>query len=470
MQLTIGHLLAALTDYEVTGNEPPITSAQVDSRAISAGDLFFAFAGERVDGHDFVTAAFENGAVAAIVERPVDATGGRVIDVSSTVTYSGETIIQLVVDDCLAALHTITRYWRAQFPQLKVVGITGSVGKTTTKELVASVVGQTFNVLKSPANWNSKIGIPLTLLGLRSEHEVAVLELGMLNVGDIALLCDLARPHIGVVTLVGKVHLERVGSMDNLVAGKREIVESLPADGYAVLNDDEPLVRGMADYASAPVLRYGLSAGADIWADNIDSDGLRGIRFDLRHAGETLRVALPLLGRHSVQTALRAAAVGHLLGMTWDEIVVGMRSHSDELRLVVATGPHGSVILDDTYNASPASMLAALNLLADLDGRRVAVLGDMLELGSAEIESHQMVGYRACEVAELLITVGELAPVVADAALERGFSAANLHTCATPDEAIPLLEQLIEADDVILIKGSRGVRLDRIAEKVVVRG
>jgi len=233
-------------------------------------------------------------------------------------------------------------------------------------------------------------------------------------------------------------------------------------DGVAVLNYDEPLVRGMAEHTRARILFYGLSPKAALWADRIEGLGLEGVRFVLHYQGETMHIRVPLLGRHSVHTALRAAAVGLIEGLTWDEIIHGLQFTQSQLRLVAVQGPNGSLILDDTYNAAPASVTAALNLLAELEGRRVAVLGDMLELGEYEEQGHRLVGARAAQVVDLLVAVGRRARWIAEEAVRAGLPAsAVVHHDDSP-AAVEHLRQLIQEGDVVLIKGSRGMQMDHI--------
>jgi UDP-N-acetylmuramoyl-tripeptide--D-alanyl-D-alanine ligase len=361
----------------------------------------------------------------------------------------------------MRALQQIARAWRAHF-DTRLVGVTGSVGKTSTKELIAAVLSQRYRTLKSEGNQNNEIGVPLTLLNLRAHHERAVVEMGMYGPGEIDLLCDLARPVVGVVTMIGPVHLERLGSIEAIVAAKRELVAALPDDGVAVLNRDDERVMSMAGHTRARVFTYGLDSAADVWADHIESMGLDGVRFTIHHRNEALNVRVPLLGRHSVHTALRAAAVGLIEGLGWEEIIAGLVALSSQLRLVVIPGPRDSLLIDDTYNSSPDSALAALNLLADLDGRRIAVLGDMLELGDAERQAHQVVGRRAAGVAHTLIAVGRRAQIIAREALGSGMPSGRVSMVADAPEAVPLLEALVRPGDVILIKGSLGMRMDRI--------
>lgn len=290
----------------------------------------------------------------------------------------------------------------------------------------------------------------------------------MYDVGEIADLARMGQPHVGIVTIVRPVHMERAGSFERIVQAKTELVAALPPgpEGVAILNYDDENVRGMARATEADVLTYGLSPAADVWADRIEGLGLEGIRFRLHHRGETLHVKVPLLGRHSVHTALRATAVGLVEGLTWQEIVEGLHSvePSDQLRLVAVPGPEGATILDDTYNASPASTLAALNLLDELEGRKIAVLGDMLELGDYEREGHQKVGMRALEVADVLVTVGPRGRIIGETALRWGMPADAVHILEDGDEVVRLLKDMVEGADVVLVKGSRALKMERIVD------
>lgn len=467
MMLTFGLILEALTKKTHADLDQVITDAAIDSRLVIPGSMFVALPGENVDGHDFVPEAIERGAGVTMVQKPVSLEVGTVIDIRDNrepdLKKEIHSPIILLVDDCLLALQTAARAWRARL-NARIVGITGSVGKSTTKELTAEILGQRYRTIKNPGNLNNEIGLPLSLLRATEAHERIVLEMGFYVPGEIALLCEIAQPHIGLVTNVSQVHLERAGSMEAIVQGKGELVESLPAgpDGVAILNYDEPLVRGMADRTKADIFFYGLSPEADLWADNIQGLGLEGVRFVIHHGPEQLHVRVPLLGRHSVHTALRAAAVGLVDGMTWEEIVNGLQSSKSQLRLVAVQGPGGALLLDDTYNAAPPSVIAALNLLAELEGRRVVVLGDMLELGDYEEHGHRLVGARAAQVADLLVAVGDRARWIADEAEKAGLNKEQIIILENSDEAIAYLPEKVSAGDVVLIKGSRSMQMDHI--------
>lgn len=457
--LTLGHLFAALGDYKITQEEPAITSIVVDSRDAEKGSFFVAFPGENVDGHDYVADAFARGAAVALIHRPL--ADQTVIDPSQTVGQLPPLPFCILVDDTETGLQQIARYWRSHF-DLTAIGITGSVGKTSTKELTHAVLAQRFNTLKSEGNRNNEIGLPLTMLELRPRHTHAVLEMGMYAKGEIATLCSIAYPTIGIVSNIGPVHMSRLGSMEAITEAKRELVEALPADGTAILNRDDERVMSMIPYTKATIFTYGLTPEADLWAGEIQSMGLQGIRCTLHHGREAWRVQVPLLGLHSVHTVLRATAAGLVCGMEWDEIIRGLQKTQAQLRLVTTRGPRNSTIFDDTYNASPDSVIAALNLLAEMDGKKIAVLGDMLELGSAEEVSHRLVGQRASMVVDHLVTIGTLGRIIGEAALAGGMRPSQVYIAADVHEAVEHLEKVIEPKDFVLVKGSLGARLDRV--------
>jgi len=468
---TLGFILETLTEYTPKGDEPALSSVVIDSRQAETNSLFVAFPGAQSDGHDFVSDAFDRGARVALIERPVSGdywtieAGSPSADINLPEQLS-ETPICISVASTLDALQSLGQAWRGCFPNIRVIGITGSVGKTTTKELTHSVLAQRYRTLKSEGNYNNEIGLPLTLLRLRPEHEYAVLEMGMYTQGEISRLAELASPQVGVVTIIGSVHMEWLGSIEAIAGAKRELIELLPPvpEGVAILNMDDPLVMNMAGHTKARVYTYGLNHKADLWADDINSMGLEGISFTLHSGRDHLSLHVPLLGRHSVHTSLRAAAVGLVEKLTWDEIVAGLRGLTSQLRLVAVPGPLGSVILDDTYNSSPESAIAALNLLEDLPGRHIAVLGDMLELGPVEESSHRLVGRRTMGVANLLVAVGERGRLIGEEAILAGMPSKDVFLVDGTDEAIQILEDVIQSGDMILVKGSHGARLDKIVD------
>jgi UDP-N-acetylmuramoyl-tripeptide--D-alanyl-D-alanine ligase len=472
--LTLADAIEALTNVRPLA-VMVITEAVIDSRQVIPGSLFVAIPGEQVDGHDFIGDAFKRGASFALIQKDVDASY-RTIDLRSATSAESFSERDFIIPLCLrventvAALQQIARYWRRKL-DLRVIGITGSVGKSTTKEMATEVLSTRYRTLKSPGNLNNEIGLPLTLLRLSSGHQRAVLEMGFYVPGEIAFLCDIALPQVGVVTNIGTVHAERAGSQEAIARGKAELVQSLPPapEGVAILNFDDPWVRKMEEKTKARVFFYGLSPEAHLWADNVIGLGLDGIRFRLHYAGETLHVKIPLIGRHSVHTALRAAAVGLAEGMNWQEILEGLNQGHTQLRLAAVRSETGALLLDDTYNASPESMLAALNLLDELDGRKVAVLGDMLELGPYERGGHEMVGLRAAQVANILLTLGERAHIFAEAARRAGMKKSAILEFDEFDPLVDWLKNNLKKDDAVLIKGSHGLRMDRITSLLEVR-
>ena len=478
----------------------PVAQAVLDSRDVAPGDLFVALAGQKTDGHAYLAAAFAKGAIAAIAEERgraaavqagaavVDCTRGRwSLTASLPAGYRGEQPLVYLVDDSTLALQQVGAFQRLHRanPNLRVIGITGSVGKTSTKELTAGVMRQRFRTLAAQGNLNNEQGLPLTLLGLGPAIECAVLEMGMYAVGEIERLCTLGRPHVGIVTNVGPVHLSRLGTLERIAQAKAELPAALPpadAGGVAILNWDDERVKAMAAVTKARVFRYGLTPEADLWADDVRGMGMEGLRFRFHHRRpaserggqdkvESLSVRVPLLGRHSVHTALCAAAAGLVEGLGWDEIIAGMQNTPGQLRLVVALGINGATIIDDTYNASPASMIAALNLLADIEpkdkGRRVAVLGDMRELGDYTDEGHKLVGRRAADVVDVLVTVGELGAAIAAEAKEVQFDPDALHVTHSADETVAVLRTLLRPDDLVLVKGSRAVGMESIIGEII---
>ncbi len=462
--MKLAKVIEALTGQtSELGAGQTVTKFVIDSRQAVPGCLFIALQGEQQHGHAFVAEAFQAGAVAAIVEDDL-AADCQLLDLCQGKGSLPATLALPVcfrVDSSLKALQDLAVFWRARH-DLRVVGITGSVGKTSTKELVAAVLARRYKTLRSQGSYNNEIGLPLTLLQLDPSHERLVLEMGMYDVGEIADLARIARPDVGVVTNVGPVHLERAGSMDRIAQAKSELVQALPPDGVAILNYDDRLVRGMAQETRAQVMYYGLSPKADLWASHVQGRGLEGIHFRLHYGAETLHLRVPLLGRHSVHTALRAAAVGVVEGESWQEIVEGLQCGSPQLRLVAVDGIKDCIVLDDTYNASPQSTLAALTLLDELEGRKIAVLGDMLELGTYEVEGHRKVGLRVIDSVTVLITVGELAKIIGREALRWGMDAEAVHMLDNNDQVVALLQDIIEPKDVILVKGSRAMHMEEI--------
>jgi UDP-N-acetylmuramoyl-tripeptide--D-alanyl-D-alanine ligase len=446
--------LAGITGGQVVArSERPIRGAAVDSRRVKPGELFVALPGERTDGHDHLADAVEHGAAALLVTRP-PTDPGALGDVTIVRCGNG-----------LVGLQALAAAWRTRFDPL-VVGITGSIAKTSTKEAVATVLGARFRTLKNEGNQNNEIGLPLTVLALAPEHQAAVLEMGMYVGGEIRDLAAIARPRIGVVTAVQPVHLSRIGSIEAVEQAKGELVEALPADGRAILNADDPRVRRMASRTAAAVLTYGFHADADVRAADVTSRGVQGMSFRLHLPGAEQLVTIPTLGRLAVHNGLAAAAVGLAAGMDPPAIARALARGWSAPHRAELHHAGGVTIVDDAYNASPASVRAALDLLAGLPGRRVAVLGTMLELGDGHDDGHRAVGDAAAQVADLLVVVGSEATAIADGAVSAGLAAERVLAVPDRDAALDALRPRLREGDVVLVKASRGIELDRLVDRL----
>lgn len=440
-----------------------IRGGAVDSRLVRPGVAFFALPGERTDGHRFLADAIDAGAAALVVS---DAAAARAVEPMA----ASRDVTLVLVTDTGAALRAAAGAWRQLFQPL-TVGITGSVGKTSTKEVVADVLAERWRVLRNEGNRNNEVGLPLTLLDLGPEHGAAVLEMGLYVPGDIAQLCAIARPSVGVVTAVRGVHLSRAGTLGAIEAGKRELVEALPGDGVAVLNADDARVAAMAAHTSARVVRYGFGPDADVTAREVTSLRAAGMRFRLCLAdGDEALVTTPALGRHSVHNGLAAAAVAHAAGLDGATIARGLARGSRAPHRMLLIGTPRWQVLDDSYNAAPDSMAAALEVLASLPGRRVAVLGEMLELGEGSAEAHRAVGRLVPAAADRLVAVGEGAQDIVTGALGAGMDPSVVARVADREAARALLLSDGAPGDTILVKASRGAALDELVEELVLAG
>jgi UDP-N-acetylmuramoyl-tripeptide--D-alanyl-D-alanine ligase len=417
--------------------------------------VFVALAGERTDGHAFIAEAVSRGASALLVTRPLpDPTG-----------FGDVTVVR--VADAPVALGALAAGWRRRFQPL-VVGVTGSIAKTSTKEAIAGVLASRLTTLRSEGNQNNEIGLPLTLLRLGPQHEAAVLEMGMYVRGEIAELARIARPSVGVVTAVQPVHLARIGSLGAIEAAKGELLEALPPEGRAILNADDPIVRRMGGRSVARSTTYGFDRAADVGAEAVESVGLDGMRFVLRTDAGRRAVSIPTLGRLSVHNALAGAAVGRVAGLSLDDIAAGLESGWSAPHRVQLIRLGAVTFVDDTYNASPRSVVAALDLLAGLPGRRGAVLGEMLELGDASSEGHRAVGEAAARAADWLVVVGQAAAGIAEGALASGMAPGRVSLTPDVDSALEYLTPRLRDGDVVLFKASRGIGLERLVERLVV--
>lgn len=407
-----------------------------------------AFIGQRVDGNAFVDEAFERGASVAIVSRDVKTTRGPLIR----------------VEDPLRSIQLLAIAERQAFAG-PVVGITGSNGKTTTKQMVAAVLAKSGDCLYTEGNRNTELGLPLTILQRLPQHRSIVLEMGMRGFGQIQALCEIATPTIGVITNIGQSHIELLGSQAGIAQAKGELLESLPSDGHAILNGDDPWLRRIASKSAAPITWYGLGEGSDVRATDVEWTS-QGMTFVVHAEGEAAAAFIPTFGTHNVVNALAAIAVGIRAGLQLAQSVEALReltATAGRLNII----ENGSIrIIDDCYNASPASTKASLDVLAHLaSSNRIAILGDMFELGSESEAGHREVGAFVAKLGiEGLIAVGEMSQWIADAARSAGMSA--VRHIATVEAAIDEAANLVPVGATVLVKASRGMQLERIVERL----
>lgn len=431
--------------------------ASVDSRQVEAGGLFVAVAGEHVDGHDYAQQAVDAGAAAVLSRRPV----GRPA---------------VVVADPVAALGALARHVVARLPDVVVVGLTGSQGKTSTKDLLAQVLATAGTTVATPGNLNNEIGMPLTALRADADTRFLVLEMGARHLGNIGELCAIVRPDVGLVLNVGTAHVGEFGSQDAIAQTKGELVEALAEDGTAVLNADDPLVAAMAARTAARVTTYGESAGADLRVAGLELDETGCPRFDLVTAEGTAHVELKVLGEHQAGNAAAAAAVALTLGMKLGDVAAALSAamNASPWRLEQHQRADGVLVVNDAYNANPASMRAALKTLAAIargrgpGSRSVAVLGEMRELGESSREEHDAVGRLAVRLdISQLVVVGEPArPIHLGACLEGSWGEESVFV-PDNDEALAWLREHLRPGDVVLVKASRAAALERVAEALL---
>ena len=439
-EITGGHLMQNGASVELQG-------ISTDSRTVQPGDLFIPLRGDKFDGHDYLTQAIQRGAAACLSEEMI---GGLLVPV-------------VKVSDTLKALGDLAAAMRRQFAG-PVIGITGTSGKTTCKEMLAAILEHLGPGLKSAGNFNNLIGVPLTLFGLEHEHRWAVVEMGMSARGEIARLAEIAAPNIGLITNIGAGHLEHFEGIPGVARAKGELFISLPADGVALINADDPEVRMLPVANGVRKILFGVSSEASIRADRITAHN-GSVSFDLKIDGVVQRVILPLPGRHNVANALGAAAVATVLGVGLKEIAAGLKAFKPcPGRMELLELPEDIVVLEDSYNANPLSVHAALDALHDLSspGRRIAVLGDMLELGPSAQELHHQIGAIAAKRADWLFTYGALAEEIARGAIAEGLPSDKVFVANSHDELAARLVEMLQAGDRVLIKGSRGMRMEKV--------
>ena len=470
MDLTVGDVLEATGAAAVPDpgdadlravRAMPFHEPVVDSRQVLPGDLFVALPGTRTDGTYFAPDAFARGALAALVrETPPITEAQRAARRGVLGDPHPAPFAALVAPAPLDALHQVARSWRGRCGHVQVVGVTGSVGKTTTREAIAAVLAEAMPTLTSQRSYNNEIGLPLTLLRLERRHRAAVLEMGMYARGEIAALARMAQPQIGVVTMVAPVHLERLGSLEAIAAAKAELVQALPPGGVAVLNGDDARVRAMAALAPARPVFFGLGEGNDWRAVAVDDRGLAGLAFTLRRGTWEARIETRVVGRHFLHALLAAAAVAEALEVSPARIAAALGRVRIGERQRFLQGPAGRLIIDDAWNASLPSMLAALDVLAAVPRRRVAVLGEMRELGPESEAAHRVVGRRVGEVVAALVAVGCGGATIAEEARRVGLPREAARAVPGTGDVPGVAPALLRPGDGVLVKGSRGLHLE----------
>jgi len=442
----LAELIDARREYDL---EAVASGCSIDSRTIQPGEVFFAVRGERLDGHDFVDAALAKGAVGAVISRE---NAGR---------FTGTTRL-LFVEEPLLALQRLAagvrRIWNKT-----VIGITGSAGKTTTKEIVAHVLATRYNVLKSQGNLNNHFGLPLQLLKLEPEHEFAVIEMGMSHPGEIKALATLAQPNCGVVTLVAPVHLEFFESLAAIAAAKKELIDALPPDGTAVLNADDPYVSQFGQGFSGKVVTFGLHRLADVIGAKMKTLPSGGSTFTIIHDGKRARATLPLLGEHSIYNALAGVAVGLQYGISLQQAAESLNSISPGDKRGQVLDYAGATIINDCYNSNPKALDSMVSSLASMPARRrIVVAGEMLELGPSGEQLHRESGrHVGAAKVDYVLGVRGLAKHIVEGAAEAGVAGEFVNT---PEEAGNWLRDNIKPGDLVLLKASRGVQLERVLE------
>jgi UDP-N-acetylmuramoyl-tripeptide--D-alanyl-D-alanine ligase len=453
------------------------SDVSIDSRSVSPGSLFVALPGTRADGHAFVEQALRAGARAALVSR--------VPEIDTTMWDDPRYLC--VVPETLAALQSLATTWRLRQPA-RVIGITGSIGKTTTKEVLAAVLSARWPVLWSEANLNTEIGLPLMLLRLTNQHRAGIFEMGMYVTGDIELLARIAQPHTGLVTTIAPIHLERMGTIDAIAREKSKLIQALPPDGLAVLNADDPWTRAMAmTSGTANQVLVGLAEGAEYRASGIEPRGLEGLTFTLHAEGGAWTIRTRVPGVHTVHAFLSAAAVARSMGMGWHEVADALAEVRLESRQRMLRLGTDVLLIDDSYNAAPLSVLAALDLLNNGSGTRIAVLGDMLELGPGEEAAHREIGARVAQVADWLVLRGKRVLWTAEEAIALGMDSDRVIRAETNIEAASAVRDIArqrapvvaasprmqrptgatapgDQRFTILVKGSRGIRMEEIVQ------
>ncbi|HHV16491.1 MAG TPA: UDP-N-acetylmuramoyl-tripeptide--D-alanyl-D-alanine ligase [Gelria sp.] len=460
MQVSLEFVCRSINGRIIEGNNKQvITSVTTDSRRVEEGALFIALAGERFDGHDFVQTALEQGARAAVVSRAID-------------IYGAENKTLILVDDTLQALQALAASYRRCF-EIPVIAVTGSVGKTTIKDLLALYLSSIWKTLKTQGNYNNDIGLPLTLLQLDESYEVAVVEMGMGALGEIQRLATIARPQFAIITNVEPVHLESLGSLENIARAKCEVLSEIPEDGFALINGDYELLIEKAQEYSCRKYTFGYNSDCDFQVVDCQTSDI-GMEIEMRWHNQLDTLFFPLPAQRLALNIVAAAAMALLLGINMESIkssLLNYKPSGNRLNIINLEG--GGAVINDTYNANPVSMAAALETGRELttSGKYLAVLGDMFELGSLETEAHLNVGQIAYSSGvDLLVAVGDLAQDIARGALEAGMNPKQVRYFPTKAECLEFLQDRINNTWTMLFKGSRGMQLETLVEELFAKG
>lgn len=426
-----------------------ISDIVTDNRKVTEGSMFIAIKGNRTDGHNFINSAYESGALCVIAEK----------DIKSDKPY-------IIVDNSLVAIKQIARYYRENL-DIKVVGITGSVGKTSTKEIISSVLSEKYNVLKTDGNFNNELGLPLTIFRIREEHEIAVLEMGISDFGEMTRLSEIARPDVAVITNIGICHMENLKSRDGILQAKTEMFKNINENAVIILNGDDDKLSGVTEYNGIkPIFYYADNiSDKNIYADKIENNGIKGIKCNIHHNETDISVNINIPGRHMVYNALAAVCVGKVFGLNDKEIKSGIE------KLKPVSGRNNIMeldnitVIDDCYNANPISMKASIDVLKFAEGRKVAVLGDMFELGSNETALHAGIGeYISKTDIDVVIFVGHLMNNAFVKLSDTDTRNRKVYYFDNLDEMFTELKKVIIPNDTVLVKASHGMNFARIIE------
>lgn len=450
--LSVKDLLQATNGNLISGNElDEINNIAIDSRKAKLGDVFIAIIGENLDGHKFMQSALDNGCKTFIKNR------------SNSIKFESSDINLIEVDDTTIALGDIAKYYKEKFV-IPYIGVTGSVGKTTTKDMIYAAISNNFDTLKNEGNFNNHIGVPLTLFNLNKKHECAIIEMGMSNFNEIEYLANIVNPKIGVISNIGLSHIENLGSQDGILKAKLEITTNFDENNILILNgDDEYLSKVCKEDCNYNLKTFGFNSNNDVYCtEYIMSED--SINFKCIINGKEEAIFIPTVGKHNIYNAMAAILVGLTLGMELEDIKLGLRGFTASKMRLDIFKKDDLTIINDAYNASPDSMKAALDILGRYEKRRVAILGDMFEMGEHSEYGHRLVGESSINNVDILITIGDMSKFIGDEAKKLGLDNNNIHHFENKELAIESLNNLINKDDVVLVKASRGMKLEQIVE------